>query len=265
MQLDNASSEYATIADNASVSVTGDITIEFWIKMTETLSSGQFRALVLKSSLGASNRSYETLYGNVGGTPRLFFYIFPANNVTNFFEGYINKTLTSGTWFHVAVTCDVSAAAASKLQWYFDGVSAGSGTGTNTGTGATSIYDSTAAFRIGQADPVTANYYPDAQFSLVRLWSTIRSGTDITDNICEVLGSTADLRGEWTLDNTYNDNSGNSNTLSGVNTPTFVSDVPSTCGVATNIKTYDGVLTANVKTVLNGTAIANRKTWNGIT
>lgn len=36
-------------------------------------------------------------------------------------------------------------------------------------------------------------------------------------------------------------------------------------GVATTIKTYNGVATANVKTVLNGTAIANRKTWNGIT
>lgn len=30
------------------------------------------------------------------------------------------------------------------------------------------------------------------------------------------------------------------------------------------IKTYFGTATANVKTVLNGTAIANRKTWNGI-
>lgn len=34
--------------------------------------------------------------------------------------------------------------------------------------------------------------------------------------------------------------------------------------VSTTIKTYDGIVTANVKTVLNGTAIANRKTWNGI-
>lgn len=33
---------------------------------------------------------------------------------------------------------------------------------------------------------------------------------------------------------------------------------------STTIKTYLGVTTANVKTVLNGTAIASRKTWNGI-
>lgn len=33
---------------------------------------------------------------------------------------------------------------------------------------------------------------------------------------------------------------------------------------SSTIKTYLGVVTANVKTVLNGTAIASRKTWNGI-
>lgn len=35
-------------------------------------------------------------------------------------------------------------------------------------------------------------------------------------------------------------------------------------GASTTIKTYLGTVTANVKTVLNGTAIASRKTWNGI-
>lgn len=35
-------------------------------------------------------------------------------------------------------------------------------------------------------------------------------------------------------------------------------------GPSTTIKTYTGVTTANVKTIYNGTAIANRKTWNDI-
>lgn len=35
-------------------------------------------------------------------------------------------------------------------------------------------------------------------------------------------------------------------------------------GPSTTIKTYLGTATASVKTVLNGTAIASRKTWNGI-
>lgn len=36
-------------------------------------------------------------------------------------------------------------------------------------------------------------------------------------------------------------------------------------GASTTIKSYNGTITANVKTVLNGTAIASRKTWNSIT
>lgn len=235
MRVTKASSEYATIADNASLSITGDITIEFWIKMKETLSVGQARCIVVKSTVGASNRAYELLYDNAG-TPALKFYIFQTGAPAGgYFEGKIDKTLTEDTWIHVALTCDVSAAASSKMQWYFDGVSQGSGTGTDTSGGATSINNNTAAFRLGQADPVIAGFYPDAQYSLVRVWSTLRSGTDISDNICNVLGSTTNLQAEWTLDNVYTDNSGNSNTLTGVNTPTFVADVPSVCAASTFI------------------------------
>lgn len=229
MRLTKASSQYATAPDSASLSPTGNITIEFWIKMKETLSSGQNRNLIIKSTLGASNRSFEVLYQNVGGSKQLFFYIFTGGTPTNFFEGKIAKDLTIDSWFHVAVICTVANAASTKLEWVFDGTSAGNGTGTNTGSGCTAIYDSTVSFRIGQADPVTTGYYVDAQFSLVRLWDVARTASQISTNMCSVLGSTTNLKGEWTLDNTYADNSGNSNTLSGVNTPTFVTDTPSTC------------------------------------
>lgn len=229
MRLTRSSSQYATIADNTSLSITGDITLEVWIKIKSQVSSGTGWFLIMKSTAGASNRSYELTYEYFGANPILQMRIFDAGTPTNFWTGYITQTLTVDTWTHVAVSIDVSAAAASKAQWYLDGVSQGSGTGANTGTGSTSIHDNATAFRIGQSDPVTAGFYPDAQFSLVRVWNVIRTGTEISDNICNVLGSTTNLQAEWTLDNTYNDNSGNSNTLSGVNTPTFVTDLPSTC------------------------------------
>lgn len=232
LRLTGASSEYTSIADNASLSITGNITIEFWVKLNETLSSGQYRALVVKSNLGASNRGYELLYGNVGGVPKLLFYFFTGGLPTNFFEGTLNQTLTSGTWYHIAMTCTVAAAAASKMQWYINGVSQGSGTGTNFGSGATAIFDSTLAFRIGQSDPVVAGYYPDANFSLVRIWDTIRSSGDISANMCNVLGSTANLKAEWTFNGTYLDNSGNGNTLTGINTPTAETTLPSFCAIS---------------------------------
>lgn len=236
MRLTKASNQYTTAADSASLSITGDITIEFWIKMKETLGSGVYRALVNKSSLGASNRSYEIIYGNVGGTPTLFFYIFTGGLPTNYFEGKIAKTLTADTWYHVAIICTTANGAATKLEWVFDGTSAGNGTGTDTGTGCTAIYDGTAALRIGAADPAFAGYYPDAQFSLVRLWAEARTASQINTNLCSVLGSTTNLKAEWTLDNVYTDNSGNGNTFSGVNTPTFLTDTPSTCASGGAVK-----------------------------
>jgi len=233
MRLTMASSEYATIADNASLSITGDLTIEAWIKIKSTPANNTNMSLFIKSTVGASNRSYEFWYTNESGVLKLRFYFFSAGTPTNYYGNVITYTLPVDTWVHVALICDVSAAAASKVEWVIDGVSQGNGTGTDAGSGATSIYNGTAAFRIGQADPVIAGWYPDAQFSLVRVWSTLRSVSDIAANKCNVLGSTTNLQAEWTLDNTYNDNSGNSNTLTGVNTPTFVTDVPATCVVST--------------------------------
>ena len=238
MRLTKASSQYASIADNASLSFSGSdsITIEFWVKMKETLSSAG-RWMVSKSSGNISNREYEVVYQNFG-TAQLAFYIFTSGTTTNYFESKCNYTLTADTWYHVALTCNVpSTTLSTKAKWYINGVLQ-SATNTNTGTGCTSIYNGTSACRVGQSDPVTAGYYPDAEFSLVRIWKTERSGTDIANNMCNVLGATTNLQAEWTLDNVYTDNSGNGNTLSGVNTPTFVTDTPSTCSVTTNTTNF---------------------------
>lgn len=228
MRLTRADSEYATISDNASLSITGDLTIEFWIKIKSQIGTNGNWELIAKSTAGANNRSYEVDYLDTGGTKTLRLLIFPTSTLSRFYFNTIVKTLTVDTWEHIAVKVDVSAT--NKVEWLFDGVSAGNGTNNVVGAATTSIFDGTQAFRIGQSDPVTSILYPDAQFSLVRVWNTLRSNTDIADNICNVLGPTSNLQAEWTLDNTYNDNSGNGNHLTGINTPTFVSDVPSVCG-----------------------------------
>jgi hypothetical protein len=233
MRLTRANSQYATAADSASLDITGDITIEFWVKIKSQVASGTGWFMVMKSTAGANNRSYELTYEYFGANPILQVRIFNEGTPTNFWTGFITHTLTVDTWTHVAVSVDVSAAAASKAEWLLDGVSQGAGTGTDTGSGSTAIFNGARALRIGQSDPVNAGFSPDAQFSLVRLWSDIRTSTEIANNMCNVFGtSEANMAAEWSLDNVYTDASGNSNTLTGVNTPTFVSDVPSVCGSA---------------------------------
>jgi len=240
MRLTAASSQYAYAADSASTSTTGDITIEFWIKLKSQIPTNGNWELVCKSTAGASNRGYELDYLDTAGTKALRFLIFPTGGTANCGYGTITKTLTVDTWEHIAMVCDVSAT--NKVEWFFDGVSAGNGTNNVVGSGATSIFDSTAGLRIGQSDPATVGLYPNAQFSLVRLWNDLRTSGEISANICNVFGAAeAGMAGEWTLQNNttgFTDNSGNSNTLTGANTPTFVSDVPSTCGVTANTTNF---------------------------
>lgn len=225
------SSEYAAMTtDSTSLSVTGtdDLTLEGWFKINTQPGTNLAYFLIWKSTGSASNRGYEMNYEDQSGTKVINVRFFSGGTPTNFWTGSCTYTLTTDTWFHIAVTIDVSAAANSKQVFYINGTSQTS-SGANTGTGATSIFDSTAPFSIGQSIPVTGGYYSSMQASLVRVWNTIRSGTDINNNQCNVLGSTTNLQGEWTLDNTYNDNSGNSNDLTGYGTPSFPTDVPSIC------------------------------------
>lgn len=231
----SASSEYAAMgADSASLSVTGtdDITLEGWFNITSQPATGASYFLIWKSTGAASNRGYELNYEDQAGTKVLTARFFAGGGVTNFWTGSCTYTLTTDVWYHIAVTIDVSASVNSKCVFYVNGVSQ-SKSEANTGTGATAIFDSTTPFSIGQSIPVLAlpQYYSNMNVSLVRVWNTIRSGTDIADNMCNVLGPTTNLQGEWTFGNTYVDTSGNGNTLSGVNTPTFIADLPSTCPI----------------------------------
>lgn len=262
--LAKASSQYLTAADSTSLSVTGDLTIEGWFKITSLPSSGTATPMVFKGDYNIHNQ-YQLMYLNEGGTPKIFVRIFASDGNTNFCSSKFTYTLTTGTWFHVAVVVTVANAIATKFELFINGVSQGNGTTAITGT-VTSIYDGTQALRIGQSDPVVGvtDYYLDAGVSLVRIWAEARSGANISANMCNVLGSTTNLKAEWTLDNVLTDNSGNSNTLTNVNTATFPTDTPSTCASTgpTNLKSLDGNLKANIKSV-SGNLIGNVKSISG--
>lgn len=259
--LAKASSQYLTAADSASLSVTGDLTIEGWFKITSLPGSGVATPMVFKGDYNVSN-AYQLMYLNDGGTPKIFMRIFATAGNTDFASSKFTYTLTTGTWFHVAVVTTVANAISTKFELFINGVSQGNGTAAITGT-VTSIYNNTEALRIGQSDPVVpvTDYYLDSGVSLVRIWGEARSGANISANICNVLGATTNLKAEWTLDNVLTDGSGNSNTLTNVGTVTFPTDTPSTCAGASgpaNLKSLDSNVKANIKSY-NSNVIANIK------
>lgn len=229
--LAKSSSQYLTATDSTSLSPTGNMTIEGWFKITSLPGSGVGVPMVFKGDYNTDN-AYQLMYLNDGGTPKIHARIFAGAGNSNYADSKFTYTLTTGTWIHVGMIIKPANSTATKFELVINGVSQGNGTASLTGT-VSSIYDNGKALRIGQSDPVVGvtDYYLDSGVSLVRIWSEARTPTQISDNMCNVLGATTNLGAEWTLDNVLTDNSGNSNTLTNVNSVTFPTDTPSTCAI----------------------------------
>ena len=225
LELNAASSEYATAADSATLSVTGNLTIEGWVYLLSAPGSGTQYTFGAKYTGAGNQRGYSFWYFNNAGTPQFGLTI--SSTGANASAATVNHTLSTSTWTHVAC---VYTASTGGVEFFVNGSSVGTATGLFT-----SIFDNTALFQLGREN---TSFYMDGYMNLWRVWNTTRTGTQINNEKCNVLGSTTNLSAEWTLDNTYNDNSGNSNTLTAVNSPVFVSATPSTCGVTLNTTNF---------------------------
>lgn len=218
-----ASSQYMSAADSASLSITGNITIEFWVKIVTAPSSGQLYGLVTKDDAG-TNRSYWVDYYNNGGTKQIRAGI-SSNGSGNLVEVSFNYDLGTATWVHISIPITVANPNATKAELFINAVSQGNGTPAQGGTGATSIFNSTARLIIGGYD--TAGIYADAKFDEVRVWNTIRTGAEISANkSVELTGSESGLVAYYKLNNALTDSTSNGNTLTNNNSVTFTTDVP---------------------------------------
>ena len=217
IDLELSSSQYLSVADTASLSITGDITIEGWFKVEQLPSTaGSVFALVQKD---AANRSYSL---NIITTNKLRMNYFSNNSTVTTLDS-TNAILVAGdvgNWVHIAITVDVSAQTA---VMYKNGSSVAV---TQTTTNATSIADTNAPFTIGSIGAGTAQLF-DGLIDEVRVWSDIRTGTEISDNYeKELVGNEAGLVGYWKLNNDLLDETANNNDLTNNNSATFSTDVP---------------------------------------
>lgn len=220
-----ASSQSLTRADDATLDIVGDLTIEGWIRIASAFTNG---FLVSKWGDGVSwdRAAYELAIDSSGNFLKLSIAGSGATD-PNPATVSVSWTPTLNTWYHVAV---VYTASAGSAAFYVDGVQQGT---TQTGLD-TAINNVTLPFAIGanhNSSDVPANFF-DGDISLVRVWKEARTVTQISDNKCSVLGATTNLQGEWKLDDVLTDNSGNANTLTNNNTVTFTTALPS-CFVAT--------------------------------
>jgi len=212
-----ASSQYATAADSATLSITGNFAMECWVKFTTLPGSGVDWCLGGKWNNDANQREYRWGLRNSGGTITIG--VITSTNGSSFTENYVTWAgAATGTWFHLAVSKNSTTATV-----YVNGSSIG------TATVDSSQFNGTSLFGVGALVNSSPTQFVDGKFALYRVWSTTRTASDFSNNWCVALGSTTNLSAEWVLNNVYTDNSGNGNTLTGVNSPTFGTDVPSVC------------------------------------
>ncbi|MFC1775239.1 LamG-like jellyroll fold domain-containing protein [Patescibacteria group bacterium] len=230
LDLESSSSQYASIsdADQTGLDITGDFTIEAWVKLeSQPSSSTMVIAGKFDDNLGA--RSYRLIYTESGGTLYIEGQYGPDGNSVH--KTTKAHTLESGVWHHVAYIVDVST---STGEIFVDGVSLGTATGTYT-----SVYNGGANFTLGASRAGSIEHF-DGQIDDLRVWNVTRTQLEIQANANqELTGSEAGLVGYWKLNNDYQDATANGNHLTPVNGPVFSTDVPwenaSTVSGSTNL------------------------------
>jgi len=212
------SSQAGTRTDTASLSQTGDVTLETWVKLTQLPSSvSAHMVLGGKYNTTGNKRAYEFI---LRSDDKVRFYYSGDGTNTTILEA--DTSIVSGdvgVWTHLAVAVDVSG----KTGTFYknglpDGVTLISGT-------QTAIIDNDADFNIGRT--ASPDLYLDGRINNFRLWGDRRSDAEILANYKKVLTNpgTDNLIDSWYYKGDHTSASGN-NDLTGVNTPTFSGDIP---------------------------------------
>jgi len=172
-----SSSQYADITDAAQtgLDLSTTFTIEFWIKFNSLVTN---QIVVAKEDDSAQTK--ESFLITLAGANKIYARIFDgAGHEDTVFYG-VSPTVS--TWEHYAITCNASNATATTYEFFKNGSSVGNGT-VATANNISTIYDSTAPFAIGarfsSGSPIELL---DAYLDEVRVWNTIRTSQQISDN-----------------------------------------------------------------------------------
>lgn len=227
IDFEDSSSQYLFITDasQTGLDITGDLTIECWVKLESSPTDGNDFVFAGKNG-AAGDRQYYFYYHNTSGTFSLRF-VNSANGTTSTI-GSVNQTLTTGTWYHIAC---VYTAAAGSVEFFVDGSSIGSAGSLNT-----SIFAAAGQFQIsGRWTGAAAEAFVDGLVDDVRIWNDVRTSTEISNNrSVELVGNEANLQGYWKLNNSLLDETANNNDLTDSGSTPFVTDVPFGTGTTGN-------------------------------
>ena len=206
--LERSEGDYLYCADSTSLSITGNITVEAWIKLESLASSvPQNYAVVGKWDTGANIASWLLYFAS---DDTLNFIV--SADGTNFEQKGIAvavHAIAAGTWYHVAASWEAST---KEFKHYKNGTQLGS---TQTGASVGALYDGNQQTIIGvweQGGGIVGDYCFDGLIDEVKIFNTIRTEAQIKKDMYNSSTSSA-LKAYWQLNNALTDSSGNGNTL----------------------------------------------------
>jgi hypothetical protein len=213
IDLELSSDQWLRADDSASLSITGAITLQAWIKREST---GAVQTILSKWNTTGNQRSYELRF-MADDTIQVRL----SDDGTASTSAATSDTIVDTSAFHhVAVSINVPAG---TYQFVIDGSNSQSGSGLST-----SIFNSTAKLGIGGEDQGTdtpVNPF-DGLLDEPRIYNTNRSTASIAGDYLQEITDMTNVAGYWKLNNTLTDESGNANTLTNLNSAVFSTTVP---------------------------------------
>ena len=214
LDLELSSSQYASVADTAPLSITGDITLMTWVNLESAAADMVFAS---KHNISGDQRGYTFNYDNASG--KILFGVSSDGTAANFTTALSNYGyFQTGVWFHVAVTYN---AAAGTCKFYLNGALDSTGSGLKT-----SIFNNTAAFGVGcDFNGASGTNFFDGLTRAVRVFNAELTAAQVLAEMHASASANSPV-GAWELNNAYTDSSGNGADLTPSGSPVFSATVP---------------------------------------
>jgi hypothetical protein len=175
----DGSDDDVSVTDPSALQITGDLTIEAWV-YADAIRSDEWQNVIVRCNGDSSeeevdNYVYALLLQDDGTIKTLWEYGSGSNEYNTSTSS--SPSVTTGSWFHVAMARDVSD---NELKIYINGSQLGSTISyTNDPSGG-----SNGNFHVG-GNEFGDNF--DGMIDEVRIWNDVRAQTEIQDNMFRTL------------------------------------------------------------------------------
>lgn len=199
--LEASSSHYASKSSPTGITFTDDFTCEAWIKLESYTGTNQ---IIISRFNGTSGWQFA-----VGNNGQLIIYGFNAGG-GNYRGVESYQSVPLGKWVHVAIHLDMSG---SNDKVLIDGVNVPGATYT-AGTNPTALVQA-GNLELGSRNGGLLPF--DGKLADVRVWSDLRTDTEIQDNMYAYPSDTTGLVAHFKLNGDFTDSSSNGNDLTAQN------------------------------------------------